>query len=57
MLCFTIPDPNFTEKFWLVHDVARLLPLSVGIKQVQEFLKQSGDIVIWRTSGFNQVIF
>jgi hypothetical protein len=40
----------------LVHGIIKVHPLSEGLKQVQEFLKNSGDIVIWHTGGFNQVI-
>jgi hypothetical protein len=52
---FGFLDPTLTEKFWLVHGIIKVLPLSEGIQQVQEFLKNSKDIVIWHTGGFNQV--
>jgi hypothetical protein len=28
--------------------------LSVGLEQVQNFLRQSKDIIFWHTGGFNQ---
>lgn len=49
-------DPTLSEKFWLVHGIIRVHPLSEGILQVIEFLSNSQDIIIWHTGGFDQVI-
>ena len=52
---FQISDPSLEEKFWLVHGIIKVYPLSEGLNQVKEFLKNSEDIIIWQTGGFEQV--
>ena len=54
--CANFSDPSLEEKFWLVHGIIKVHPLSEGLNQVKEFLQNSGDIIIWHTGGFNQVI-
>eukprot|EP00095_Tigriopus_kingsejongensis_P009359 maker-scaffold488_size158317-snap-gene-0.25 protein:Tk09359 transcript:maker-scaffold488_size158317-snap-gene-0.25-mRNA-1 annotation:"hypothetical protein DAPPUDRAFT_309733" len=45
--------PEFeTQKFWLVHDIALVRGLQEGLDQVQEFLRNSPDIVIWDSHSF-----
>ena len=51
-----ISDPSLEEKFWLVHGIIKVYPLSEGLNQVKEFLKNSEDIIIWQTGGFEQVL-
>jgi hypothetical protein len=43
------------EHFWLTHGIIKVRPLSEGLEQVKEFLRNSGDIIIWQTGGFDQV--
>ncbi|XP_059080645.1 PI-PLC X domain-containing protein 1-like isoform X2 [Tigriopus californicus] len=45
--------PEFTdEQFWLVHSVALVRSLREGIEQVQKFMRNTEEIVIWDTHTF-----
>lgn len=47
--------PTTPEKFWLVHGIIKTHPLSQGLEEVRNFLRNSKDIIIWTTNHFEQV--
>lgn len=45
-------DPTTPERFWLVHSVIKVHPLSEGIAEVKEFLTNTQDIMIFDSHSF-----
>ncbi|XP_023320825.1 uncharacterized protein LOC111695659 isoform X2 [Eurytemora carolleeae] len=46
--------PTLEDTFWLVHGIIKTHPMQEGIRQVQEYLRSSKDIVVWETNKFDQ---
>ena len=42
------------EKFWLVHNIIQLHPLSEGLKTVKNFLENTRELVVFDVEHFQQ---
>ena len=47
--------PTTDEKFWLVHGIIKTHPLTEGLQQIQNFLRNSNDIIYMSFWIFEQV--
>ena len=43
------------ERFWSVHSFNKLRPIQEALDQVQEFLRNSRDVIIWDSHSFRRV--
>ena len=48
-------DPTTDEKFWLVHGIIKAHPLTIGLEQIQNFMRNSQDIVYICFWQFEQI--
>ena len=47
--------PTTDEKFWLVHGIIKTHPLTEGLQQIQNFLRNSNDIIYMSFWIFEQI--